>query len=152
VLDRDCAADRAWRGDPAAAQREAVMRRLALAILLVLPCAFATPAALLAAENPVNANSELIARKTVAELEAANTLRPDQLSESDRTGPRASIMLKPFAFLNDKWEALKARMQPGDELWTFASSPQSWRDLAGRAGIALVRNGQIIERLVTMMN
>jgi hypothetical protein len=131
---------------------EAIVKRLALAFLLVLPCAFAAPAALLAAENPVNAKSELIARKTIAELEAENTLRPDQLSESDRTGPRAAIMSKPFAFLNDKWESLKARMQPGDELWTFSSSPQSWRDLAGRAGIALVRNGQIIERLVTMMN
>jgi hypothetical protein len=43
-------------------------------------------------------------------------------------------------------------MQPGDQLWTFTSSWQSWRDLAGRAGIALVRKGQIIERLVTMMN
>jgi len=128
------------------------MRRLVLAFLVALSCAFAAPAALHAAENPVNAKSELIERKTVAELEAENTLRPDQLSQSDQTGPRAAMMLKPFAFLNDKWEALKARMQPGDELWTFASSPQSWRDLAGRAGIALVRNGQIVERLVTMMN
>ena len=127
------------------------MGRLALAFLLVLSCAFAAPAALLA-ENPAPANGELIACKTIAELEAENTLRPDQLWESDRTGPRASIMLKPFAFLNAEWEALKTRMQPGDELWTFSSSPQSWRDLAGRAGIALVRNGQIVERLVTMMN
>lgn len=100
----------------------------------------------------MNANSELIERKTIAELEAENTLRPDQIHESDRTGPRAAMMLQPFGGLNAKWEALKARMQPGDELWTFASSPQSWRDLAGRAGIALVRDGQIIERLVTMMN
>ncbi len=61
-------------------------------------------------------------------------------------------MLKPFAGLNAEWEAMKARLQPGDELWTFASSKESWRNLAGRAGIALVRNGQIIERLVTMMN
>ena len=128
------------------------MRRLAVAFLVVLSCFFVAPAALLAAENPVQAKSELIERKTIAELEAEYTLRPDQLSQSDRTGPRASMMLKPFAAQNDKWEALKARMQAGDELWTFASSEQSWRDLAGRAGVALVRDGQIVERLVTMMN
>jgi len=128
------------------------MGRLALAFLVALSCAFAAPAALRAVENPVNAKSELIERKTIAELQAENTRRPDQISESDRTGPRAEMMRKPFAFLNAEWEALKARMQPGDELWTFASSPESWRDLAGRAGIALVRDGQIVERLVTMMN
>jgi hypothetical protein len=128
------------------------MRRPALAFLVALFCAFAAPAALHAAENLVDAKSELIERKTVAELEAENTRRPDQIHESDRTGPRAEMMRRPFAGLNAEWEALKARMQPGDELWTFASSPQSWRDLAGRAGIALVCNGQIIERLVTMMN
>jgi hypothetical protein len=128
------------------------MRLLALALLIALSGAFAAPAALHAAENLVDAKSELIERKSVAELEVENTLRSDQLSESDRTGPRAEMMRKPFAGLNAEWEGLKARMQPGDELWTFASSPESWRNLAGRAGIALVRNGQIVERLVTMMN
>ena len=98
------------------------------------------------------ANSELIERKTIAELEAENTRRLDQIHESDRSGPRAAMLLQVFGGLNAEWEALKARMQPGDQLWTFTSSWQSWRDLAGRAGIALVRKGQIIERLVTMMN
>ena len=129
-----------------------MIRRRALAFLVALSCALAAPAALYAAEEFVDAKSELIERKTVAELEAENTRRPDQIHESDRTGPRAEMMRKPFAGLNAEWEALKARMQPGDELWTFASSPESWRNLAGRAGIALVRNGQIVERLVTMMN
>jgi len=105
-----------------------------------------------AVEDPVPADSELIERKTIAELEAEHTRRPDQIHESDRSGPRAAMLLQAFGGLNAKWEALKASMQPGDELWTFASSPESWRDLAGREGIALVRNGQIVERLVTMMN
>ena len=43
-------------------------------------------------------------------------------------------------------------MQPGDELWTFSSPAQSWEDLAGRAGVALVRDGNPIKVLVTMMN
>jgi hypothetical protein len=47
---------------------------------------------------------------------------------------------------------LKADMQPNDELWTFSSPPRTWEDLAGRAGIALVRDGQVIEVIVTMLN
>jgi hypothetical protein len=59
---------------------------------------------------------------------------------------------KPFGFMNAEWEALKAEMQPGDELWTFSSSPESWQALAGRSGIALVRNGTPIKTLVGAMN
>lgn len=43
-------------------------------------------------------------------------------------------------------------MQPGDELWEFASGGDSWRNLAGRGGIALCRNGQVIDSTVTIMN
>jgi hypothetical protein len=59
---------------------------------------------------------------------------------------------KPFGFKNAEWEALKAEMQPGDELWTFSSPPPSWQDLAGRAGIALVRNGAPVKILLGAMN
>ena len=59
---------------------------------------------------------------------------------------------KPFGFKNAEWEDLKSEMQPGDELWTFSSSPESWQALAGRSGIALVRNGIPIKTLVGAMN
>ena len=127
------------------------MRRLIFSAFVVLSGALAAPV-IANAETAVTANRELIERKTIPELEAEFTLRPDQLSESDRTGPRAQFLLKPFGGLNAQWETLKARMQPGDELWTFSSSAQSWADLAGRAGVALVRDGEIIERMVTIMN
>jgi len=61
-------------------------------------------------------------------------------------------LARPFGALNAKWEALKADMQPNDELWTFSSPPRTWEDLAGRAGIALVRDGQAIDVIVTMLN
>ncbi len=50
------------------------------------------------------------------------------------------------------WERLKAEMQPGDKLVRFASPAASWEDLAGHAGIALVRDGNVIDAFVTMMN
>ncbi len=50
------------------------------------------------------------------------------------------------------WGQLKSQMRPGDELWEFCSSAESWRMYMGRAGIALVRKGKIIASLVTKLN
>ena len=43
-------------------------------------------------------------------------------------------------------------MRPGDRIVRFESPAASWEDLAGRAGIALVRDGEAIGAIVTMMN
>lgn len=58
----------------------------------------------------------------------------------------------PFGFNNGQWESLKAQMQPGDELWWFSTSAQTWKDLRGRAGIELVRHGKPIAVIITLMN
>jgi hypothetical protein len=79
---------------------------------------------------------------TVAEVEAANLYsHPDLGAEPI-----------PFGYMNDRWRDLLAQMQPGDELRVFCSSPESWQNLAGRAGIALVRNGVKVASLTTMLN
>ena len=59
---------------------------------------------------------------------------------------------KPFGLRHPQWEELKRDMLPGDEIWAFSSPPDSWADLAGRAGIALVRKGIPIRTIVTAMN
>ncbi len=43
-------------------------------------------------------------------------------------------------------------MVSGDELWRFNSGAESWQHLAGRAGYVVVRDGQQIAHLTTMMN
>ncbi len=58
----------------------------------------------------------------------------------------------PNSGVHADWERLKAEMQPGDRLVRFASPAESWKHLAGRAGIALVRDGNVIDAFVTMMN
>jgi hypothetical protein len=88
----------------------------------------------------------LVEKITVAEAEAAH---PGIRDERLRRFPDAA---RPFGFNNQKWEALKSTMQPGDELWIFCSSAESWKDLAGRRGIVLLRNGQAIAEIVTLMN
>ncbi len=103
--------------------------------------------------RPADDEDQLIARTTVESVERENTRRAEDLRPAERRSPeRLAAQLKPFGYSNSKWESLKAAMQPGDELWTFASSPASWRALAGRAGVALVRDGKIVATVVTMVN
>jgi hypothetical protein len=56
---------------------------------------------------------------------------------ADRSALRASFLLP---------------LQAGDEIWHFSSSPDSWARMAGRAGLALVRDRTVVEVVVTMMN
>lgn len=83
---------------------------------------------------------------TVAQAEAAHPgITDDRIARFPDAG-------KPFGFQHQKWEDFKAAMLPGDELWTFSSPADSWQHLAGRAGIAIVRNGVPIRSFVTAMN
>jgi hypothetical protein len=87
-------------------------------------------------EEVTTMNKEWLTTKTtVAELEAKHMHKG-----------------KPFGYQNAKWEALKAKIVNGDELWEFSSPPESWRSLAGRAGVALVRDGEVIDSIVTILS
>jgi hypothetical protein len=103
--------------------------------------------------EPIDYKLQLIEHKTIESIEREYTRRAEDLREVDRRSPeRVAALLKPFGYSNSEWEQLKAGTQPGDELWTFTSSPASWRALAGSAGIAMVREGRIVATIVTMMN
>jgi len=82
-------------------------------------------------------------------ISEAETAYPGITDDRVKDSPDAA---KPFGFRHAEWEALKSHMQPGDQLWTFMSPQKSWEDLAGRSGIALVRNGAPIEVIVGAMN
>jgi hypothetical protein len=84
----------------------------------------------------------LTRRVTVEEAESANMV------QNERLGPDPV----PFGFINHRWKQLVARMAPGDELWEFSSSPESWANLAGRSGVALVRGGEVIDSIITEVN
>jgi hypothetical protein len=103
--------------------------------------------------RPILIEDQLVERRTIDSLEREYTRRIEDLDKHDRSAPdRVAALVKPFGYSNGKWEALKAGMQPGDELWTFMSPSSSWQALAGRAGIAVVRDGTVIATLLTMMN
>jgi hypothetical protein len=83
---------------------------------------------------------------TVEEAEADNPgISDDRVSHF----PQAA---RPFAFLNHQWETLKAEIKPTDELWAFISPADSWRQFTGLMGVALLRNGKVIDLIVTEMN
>jgi hypothetical protein len=92
--------------------------------------------------NAVMPKEWLIARLTVAEAEARNTLPP----QDDRV-ERSPELKKSFGTMNKEWERLKRRMQPGDELWTWEKRP--W---PGAGGIALVRNREVVEAIRTWLH
>ncbi len=79
---------------------------------------------------------------TVAEAEAAHMVNDERL------GPDPV----PFGFQNQRWRALLAQMQEGDEIWTMRSSADSFEHNAGRAGTALVRDGKIVTCLMSIIN
>jgi hypothetical protein len=81
-------------------------------------------------------------KTTVANAEQAH------LVKDKRLGPKPV----PFGFINARWEQFKAGMRLGDELWEFESPGPSWEHLAGRAGLCIVREGRIIDALITRMN
>ena len=80
-------------------------------------------------------------RTTIEELEAKHSVRDDRLGSEP----------VPFGFMYKKWTRFTGQMQQGDELWEFAAPEKAWEHLAGRAGIALVRNGEIVDVIHTMI-
>jgi hypothetical protein len=97
-------------------------------------------------DMPLIPKAWLDKKVTIAEAEAGHP------GISDERVQRFPDAAKPFGFKSGQWEAIKAAMQPGDELWTFASPAESWENLAGRAGITVVRDGNPIMVLTTMLN
>jgi hypothetical protein len=47
---------------------------------------------------------------------------------------------------NPRWYKLKE----GDELWNFRSPPRTWPAKLGAAGVALVRNGKIVDNVTVL--
>ncbi len=52
----------------------------------------------------------------------------------------------------DIFEALMAKVQPGDEIASFSTHEETWKRMFGRGGWAIVRDGKVVAQLVTIMN
>ena len=54
--------------------------------------------------------------------------------------------------LEQDWLSVKAQLRPGDQLWRFRSTPETWAGLYGREGYVLVRNCRIVSEYVLIEN
>jgi len=79
--------------------------------------------------------------------EQIDTIERDNLYRDDGRVPHV-----PFGFGNKKWLKFKQQMLPGDEIYHFNSSAESWRNLAGREGYVLVRGVEVVDEFVTTLN
>jgi hypothetical protein len=50
------------------------------------------------------------------------------------------------------WKRLLDAYRDRDELWEFSSPAHYWQNLAGCGGVALVRDGAVVDSVVSVMN
>lgn len=83
--------------------------------------------------------STLKEKLTIDEAEAENIV--------DIDGVRIA-----FGHSNKEWLSLCRKVQKNDELYYFKTPQESWDNLAGKAGISLVRKGKIVAEIITLMS
>jgi hypothetical protein len=59
---------------------------------------------------------------------------------------------KPLTDSFREWKEMKSLIRPGDELWTFDSPQQEWDRHMGWQGLLLIRDGELVEVVVTAQN
>lgn len=125
----------------------AVWALVLIAAVLVAPCGLCqeiSPSA--PATNQVL--KDVIPKGWLKKKTTIEKAEQDHLVTDKRLGPKPV----PFGFINDRWEKFKAGIRIGDELWEFVSPAESWDKLAGRAGFCIVRQGRIIDAIITRLN
>jgi len=55
----------------------------------------------------------------------------------------------PFGFQNQRWQTLLSKLQDGDEMWEY---DHYVGPLSAEAGIAIVRGGEVVDHIVTMLS
>lgn len=65
--------------------------------------------------------------------------------------PRGRVTRRMRPFL-ESLQTFKAQLKPSDELWYFDSPSECWQSLGGCRGMAIVRDGDIVDTYVLMEN
>jgi len=118
-------------------------------LILIYPCM------LYVALKEKNENQKIIQADSCKKPESHISWLQNKISIQDAEAKHLVLLdgrVIPFGHVYNQWKTLLSNMRDGDELHEFCSSDESWEFLAGREGIALVRNGEIITDIVTKMN
>ena len=70
----------------------------------------------------------------------------DELKKTNGHAPRV-----PFGGRNAAWEQFKASILPGNVVVYFRSPSDTWDGVYGRAGYALIRNGIVVDAILTLL-
>ena len=73
-------------------------------------------------------------------------------TEFEYSEEEISVNSDPFSLEAQDWNKLKAVMKVGDELWLFSTPKETWKNLCGRAGACIVRDGKIVRSEVSVLN
>lgn len=63
-----------------------------------------------------------------------------------------ALRVPPFDEAKSRLEKLVTDCKDTDEFWVFCTPRDTWQHLFGRAGIALVRDGKVVEAIITALN
>jgi hypothetical protein len=129
------------------------MKKKVVGVLVLTAAVLVAPGGLCQENSPSAPSTSRVLKDVIPKgwLKQKTTVEKAEqahLVTDKRLGPKPV----PFGFINARWEKFKAGIRPGDELWEFSSSRRSWEDLAGRAGFCIVRQGRIIDAIITRMN
>lgn len=93
-------------------------------------------------------------KTTLEVVEARDVQRFKEENEKARIlGHRTGgIPERPGGFKHKEWAKFRAQFQKGDELWIFSSPKETWAGLCGRAGFAIVRDGEVVDVFVSVLN
>jgi len=131
--------------------KKSILFRICISTFLIL----IYPCMLYVALKEKNENQKIIQADSCKEPESHISWLQNKISIQDA---EAKHMVNiddrniPFGTIHNQWKALLSNMRDSDELHEFCSSDESWKCLAGRKGIALVRNSEIITDIITEMN
>lgn len=86
----------------------------------------------------------------VEDIKALEDKKLEEIKQSRPDLPRIHV---PFGFMNEQWTDLKNCMEQNDELWFFCSEEYTWgAAMCGRAGYAVLRDGQPVSGIYTKMS
>ena len=92
----------------------------------------------------------------IADVERAREILAGVLRQTSRRRVPSQMRLRLSQDLEKAVETnltkLTQILREGGELRKYASSPESWANMCGRAGLAIVKDGKVLWTCVTMTN
>lgn len=95
--------------------------------------------------------STLVVQRPLDIFEKTTISRAEEV-EATTIDVKGKATTVPFGLINDRWEGLKLQYQNGDCLFHFRTDAESWEQLLGSEGYILIRDGEAIDSIITIIS